>query len=165
MNRHYDNYLVRKYPLLYRDRHGDMRTTAMVWGFSCGDGWFNILDTLSAKLSYPYEEAKWRLDWLLENKPSEIEAIKEQQLRISELEENHPRAVQVKEKFGSLRFYVDGIVRPDHRAAIAFAESLSVRTCEVCGARGKQRGGGWIRTLCNTHAMESKQRSDDESSD
>ncbi len=27
---------------------------------------------------------------------------------------------------------------------------------ELCGARDKSRDGGWIKTLCNTHAMESK---------
>jgi hypothetical protein len=60
-------------------------------------------------------------------------------------------AIQVKEKFGGLRFYyvggdkiVDGMVR--------MAESWADNTCEVCGNPGKPRKGGWIRTLCNEHA-------------
>lgn len=32
MNIHYNNYLVRKYPLLYRNRYASPKTTAMVWG-------------------------------------------------------------------------------------------------------------------------------------
>jgi hypothetical protein len=32
------------------------------------------------------------------------------------------------------------------------AESMSGVTCEVCGNVGRQRGGGWIRTLCDEHA-------------
>ena len=59
-------------------------------------------------------------------------------------------ADQVKEKFGTLRFYyhggdskVDGMVR--------MAESMSACMCEECGAPGTQTQGGWIRTLCDTH--------------
>jgi hypothetical protein len=61
-----------------------------------------------------------------------------------------PVAVQVKEKFGTLRFYydggddiVDGVVR--------MAEAMSSVTCEVCGAPGTRRGGPWVRTLCDEH--------------
>jgi len=42
--------LVRAHPLLYRDRYGDMRSTCMVWGFSCNDGWFQLIWDLSQKL-------------------------------------------------------------------------------------------------------------------
>jgi hypothetical protein len=60
-------------------------------------------------------------------------------------------ATQVKEKFGTLRFYYnggDGVVRGIER----MAESMSAVTCETCGAPGKSRSGGWIQTLCDTHA-------------
>lgn len=60
-------------------------------------------------------------------------------------------AVQVKEKFGTLRFYTHGgndIIY----ALIGFAESMSGVTCEVCGAPGKRRGSGWIYTSCDAHA-------------
>ena len=60
-------------------------------------------------------------------------------------------AVQVKEKFGGLRFYVKGATESQW-GAIAFAESLSTSICEECGSQGKQRGKGWIRTLCDEHA-------------
>jgi hypothetical protein len=57
-------------------------------------------------------------------------------------------ALQVKEKFGGLRFYVsaDGV-----RAAIEAAEEESFQTCEHCGAAGSTReyGGGWLITLCD----------------
>ena len=58
---------------------------------------------------------------------------------------------QVKEKFGTLRFYytggddvIDGMVR--------MAESMSGVTCEECGGPGKRVGGGWVTTLCEAHA-------------
>ena len=42
--------LVEKYPNLYKDYNGDMRYTCMVWGFSCGNGWYDLIDRLSRKL-------------------------------------------------------------------------------------------------------------------
>jgi len=64
-----------------------------------------------------------------------------------------PVAVQVKEKYGTLRFYYDGGDR--FIDGLEFmAESMSAVTCEVCGNPGKLVGGGWVRTLCKTHAEE-----------
>jgi len=64
-----------------------------------------------------------------------------------------PVATQVKEKYGTLRFYYDGgDLYIDGLANMA--ESMSAVTCEVCGNPGKLVGGGWVRTLCKTHAEE-----------
>lgn len=63
---------------------------------------------------------------------------------------------QVKEKFGGLRFYHYNDARDEVMAAIDRAESESLCTCEECGAPGKPRRGGWIKTLCDVHAKESK---------
>jgi hypothetical protein len=64
-----------------------------------------------------------------------------------------PVAVQVKEKYGTLRFYYDGGDRYIDGLA-NMAESMSAVTCEECGSPGKTLGGGWIRTLCKIHAEE-----------
>jgi hypothetical protein len=60
---------------------------------------------------------------------------------------------QVKEKFGGLRFYI-GAASPEIFAAIDAAEIESFKTCEDCGAPGRERGmrdgRSWIRTLCDT---------------
>jgi hypothetical protein len=58
---------------------------------------------------------------------------------------------QIKEKFGGLRFYI-GMHSLEITEAIDAAEAESYRTCEECGAEGKPRDGGWIRTLCDVHA-------------
>jgi hypothetical protein len=55
---------------------------------------------------------------------------------------------QVKEKFGSLRLYMNNET-PYISGAIAMAESMSGHICEVCGEPGQRRSGGWIRTLCD----------------
>ena len=62
-----------------------------------------------------------------------------------------PVAVQVKEKFGTLRFYVDGYHESIGKR-IDQAEAESAQICEVCGNKGQQRSQGWVRTLCDWHA-------------
>lgn len=61
------------------------------------------------------------------------------------------QVVQVKEKFGGLRFYInDGNKEIYDR--ILEAEKLSHETCEICGQQGEIRTDiGWYSTLCNEH--------------
>ena len=54
---------------------------------------------------------------------------------------------QVKEKFGTLRFYCSGTDKIDQY--VTMAEQLSAMTCELCGAPGKlDTTESWYRTLC-----------------
>lgn len=65
------------------------------------------------------------------------------------------RLVQVKEKFGGLRFYVER--EPlEVRRLIYAAMDESERTCEVCGETGEPvtRASGWRNTLCALHASD-----------
>lgn len=55
--------------------------------------------------------------------------------------------LQIKEKFGGLRFYTNKYT-PDLRNLISTAEELSFKTCEICGKPGETSGTGWISTLC-----------------
>jgi hypothetical protein len=82
--------------------------------------------------------------------PEELDELRDKMV-MEEMEV--PVASQVKEKFGGLRFYVDG-ANKEHHNFIWFAENMSYRTCEECGAPGKLYTGGWHRTLCKTHAEE-----------
>lgn len=67
--------------------------------------------------------------------------------------EPKPVVMQVKEKFGGLRFYYDG---GDEfvAGAVAMAENMSYRICDVCGAPGELRENDWMRTLCDKHHEE-----------
>lgn len=56
-------------------------------------------------------------------------------------------ASQVKEKFGILRFYMDGST-DEMEALITLAENESVKTCDVCGAPGILVGKSWYSTRC-----------------
>jgi hypothetical protein len=67
------------------------------------------------------------------------------------------RVVQIKEKFGALRFYWSGYLPDAAKAkvdeAIALAAALSACTCEICGAEGRlYNRDGWLATACPEHA-------------
>jgi len=64
---------------------------------------------------------------------------------------------QIKEKFGGLRFYI-GSETPQIADRILKAEGESLRTCEVCGRDGKQRGQAWITTRCDECHQEDELR-------
>lgn len=65
----------------------------------------------------------------------------------------YPKAAQVKEKFGTLSFYMT-TGTDEIYDLIAEAEKKSAVTCEVCGEPGELRRGGWLKTLCDKHAEE-----------
>ena len=62
------------------------------------------------------------------------------------------KATQIKEKFGTLRFYTD-VSTDQQDKFITSAENESAIVCEVCGRPGKIRSSGrsWIKTLCDEH--------------
>jgi hypothetical protein len=85
----------------------------------CGDGWHDIIRELC--------EA--------------IEAINQES-------EGSTRVLQIKEKYGGLRFYVGGAT-DDIFDLIEEAEKKSYHICEVCGDDGKlSHHNHWYKTLC-----------------
>jgi len=58
--------------------------------------------------------------------------------------------LQVKEKFGGLRFYTNSAPNEVHDL-ISEYEKKSYKTCEECGEPGDVRSGSWVRTLCDNH--------------
>jgi hypothetical protein len=107
MSRALDDRLCRSYPALYAQRNGDPSHTSMCWGFQTGDGWFGIIDALSEVLT-------------AQSEPDE---------------KRHLVAVQVKQKFGGLRFHVEA--EQHVRPALLMAEELSFRICEATGSPGR----------------------------
>jgi len=95
-------------------------------GFECGDGWFSLLYDLSYRLEKEIEKQS---------------------------EEERPTAMQVKEKFGTLRFYMSSET-DEMSKLISDAETKSETTCEICGGAGILRQGGWWATLCDEHNKE-----------
>lgn len=60
--------------------------------------------------------------------------------------------VQIKEKFGGLRFYIQN-GNTEIRQRIHQAEQESVRTCDVCGNDGtvETNEQGWYNARCSIH--------------
>jgi len=61
--------------------------------------------------------------------------------------------IQVKEKYGGLRFYIGGVETEkfdEIHNLIDTAETKSYTVCEECGRKGGRRSiNGWILTLCD----------------
>lgn len=157
MNRHYENYLIKKYTPLYIGHKRPITENLMGFGFECGDGWFNIINSLSFELCHDWFRAQHeykvfseRVGQTYAGKFITPEIVKQKKNALKRAEARVPLAVQVKEKFGTLRFYANNCTET-HNKLINFAELMSAVTCEVCGSRGKVREGGWLRCLCNEH--------------
>lgn len=68
--------------------------------------------------------------------------------------DNDYNIVQVKEKFGGLRFYFEtskDYKREEMVTLVNFVEGLSYRICETCGKEGTQTGKYWVKTTCKEH--------------
>ena len=72
-----------------------------------------------------------------------------------------PRASQVKEKFGTLRFYMTSATSEMYDL-VQEAEEKSATICENCGKPGKLRSGGWIRCLCDECCTKDGRDADEE---
>jgi hypothetical protein len=123
MKRKLDEQLCKDFPLLFRNRYGDKRQTAMVWGFECADGWFDILWDVCRELE------------------AEIKKLPEDQ-------REYTCASQIKEKYGTLRLYMHSETE-EMSWLIDEAENKSAITCETCGKEGELKGSGWYYTACN----------------
>lgn len=148
--------LFDKYPEIFRERVLSPQETCLCWGLECDSGWYDLIDALCEALTYTYITGLKVGEEFVEVKPPKVVAT------------------QVKEKFGTLRFYYrlefaedftklcetndearkiadrytayfDGIVH--------MAEILSGRTCEITGAPGEICvRNGWYKTLCKEEA-------------
>lgn len=133
--------LVAKYPKILRDHGGDMTKTCMHWGMEHGDGWYDLLDKGMEKIQYFCNLC-----------PSGVQLV----------------ADQIKEKYGTLRFYyhiensseVESAILDD---IVSEMERASARTCEVSGDPGYAcNRGGWLRTLSYKEARKSGYVASDE---
>lgn len=69
MRKELDDELCKKYPKIFKNRHADMQTTAMCWGFEHGDGWYNIIDVLCDNIQQHIDHTRrYRLDVLRYNR-------------------------------------------------------------------------------------------------
>jgi len=103
---------------------------------SCNDGWYALLNALCDTIQQHINVCK-------------IQSAMEIAQGDTALDIPDCRITQIKEKFGTLRFYYVGGDDYIH-GAVDLAEQLSVDICEDCGAPGKECAGEYIRTLCDS---------------
>lgn len=125
MKRELEQRIVERWPSWF-DVHGSIQRTLMPFGFEHGDGWFELV---------------WHLCERLDPLVKQFEEETGERFEV----------VQVKEKFGGLRFYTN-LTSDAISDAINDAEHESLKTCEECGKPGKPNRGGWIQTRCREHA-------------
>ena len=125
MNKVNTKKLFEAFPTLYSDHDKPMSQTCMCWGFECGDGWFDLIFNLSKAIEAETEQSG-----------------------ITRSSDLWPRAEQVKEKYGTLRFYVANGSEAIY-TLIEQAEERSAHICEDCGLPGKTREANWVHTTCN----------------
>ena len=177
MKQELDKLLCEKYPKMMVNRNKNMQETCMCWGFECGEGWFNILDQLMGNIQHHIDWKEKQRNWAMEynamatqakagnfdlfDESMKAHSLESKEIRLMEIitgdfrevPESIPQVTldQVKEKFGTLRFYYSG--GDEYISGLAsMAESMSAVTCEECGNPGKTVGGGWLTTLCKEHA-------------
>ena len=124
----YEDYNERKHKEFYEKYPLCFPNGEPYCGFHCGYGWWPVLDKLCADIT------------------KELEKIPEDKREF--------QVAQIKEKFGGLRFYVDWSVQKSLDedpiyALIHKAEEECYKICEDCGAPGKIRKIGWMKTRCN----------------
>lgn len=192
MRQELDDKLVNDFPTIFKNRHANMMSTCMCWGFECGDGWFNIIYEACKQIdNYIKNKRGYRTRYLLHKRAIErykkynddkylryyinymlgkysqefkekyfendFNKLKENCMNGSEYNSSWPEekyvykvvAIQVKEKYGTLRFYVYGGDEYTN-GIIDMAEAMSAVTCEICGDKGVERNErGWYSTMCD----------------
>lgn len=129
MNQELEEQLFNDFPLLFRKDH-DMKNSLMGCGFECGDGWYELIRQLCKDI-YPHV-VKYK-----KNFPSD--------------EYICPTVLQVKEKFGELRFYLD-FASDEIWNLTERALQKSREICEVCGKPGKiDYENRWYKSRCEQH--------------
>ena len=167
-----DKQLCEKYPEIFANRYKSPDKSCLSFGLEVGDGWYNLIDVLCEALTYSFttsvkvsEEDGKRLGV----KPY----IDKDGAAMYFFNVEPPQVVadQVKEKFGSLRFYYHLEYNKDNLSLVEtkqypelesinkryadyfdgiihFADIASGHTCEVTGSEGQMHSRkGWFKVL------------------
>lgn len=173
--------IYKKFGWIYRHRKRPAQVTCMCWGLSVGEGWYSIIYLLSATLTdyikktYPWhvrlwwkikEELSHPYNYLMEKMPH-IFQIKRIAFPGTEREKIYytprqwfpyggPHVEQVKEKFGTLRYYTSGF-SDEIESFISKMENETYYTCEGCGNYSTVKNdGGWLSNQCDFCELASK---------
>jgi len=137
MDEELERQLVDEYPELYEWYDKDPDATdgpvppLTAYGFSVGDGWYELLESLSEVLTRREVDV-------------EVHQVKE---KFGGLRFYHGGVESDEERDAYMAM-----------GAIRHAEEMSFHVCEDCGAAAELRQQGWFRTLCDECWTEEKAR-------
>jgi hypothetical protein len=167
-----DKQLCDKYPKIFANRYKSPQESCLAFGIECGDGWYDIIDHLCDSAS-----SMWTTSFEVDKEDAIKLAVEKNSFGGYFVEVPAPQMVasQVKEKFGTLRFYYHLDFEPNivelnnigkypdlskivdryysyFDGMVHMAEAMSARTCEMSGQKGEMHvsGGtrfGWYKTL------------------
>jgi hypothetical protein len=177
LNTELEQKLFAKYPKIFVSIDKSPQESPMAFGLEVGDGWYNLIDVLCEALTCTYSTGIF-----IDKEDGERLGIKPNINKEGEpayyIIVNAPQVVasQVKEKFGTLRFYYRLEYSKDNLSLVEtkkypqlndinkrfadyiegivhFADIASSKTCEVTGAEGVlQKRGGWWKTISSDAA-------------
>jgi len=133
--------LYNDYPELFYNVKNDLsKEITLMFGVECEDGWYPIIDIVCKELL-----KQSRMEREKERTTEEYEEAMKTFSRI-------PKIVQIKEKFGTLRIYLNKETK-EQQILLDLAEALSSKVCEFCGVTKevKLSSAGWRKTLCPEH--------------
>ena len=117
--------IIKKY--WFFNPYGSIQNTLIPFGLMCGEGWFKLIDELCGKI-----------EKIIDTKYPEYKTG-----------DNPFEVLEVKEKFGELRFYTNYSNEEIENLIEEYTEK-SLHTCEECGKEGKLRKkDGWLMVLCD----------------
>jgi len=115
--------LIKKYPELFEREEEPSPYSQR--GIECGEGWYELLDILCDQIT-TYELDRKRRE-------GETYSVSVQ---------------QIKEKYGTLRYYLSG-ADAYVNGLVAMAESMSAHICEECGEKGVLHTKAWYKVRCH----------------
>jgi hypothetical protein len=131
MTKKLQNKLYKAFPKIFVEKNMSPKESCMHWGICCDDGWYDLIYKLCDELQ-----------------------------TLSQRFNNQIIAVQVKEKFAALRFYIrtekdaSDELYDKSEAIIEKYSKQSSETCEVTGAHGELYIKGYLyKTLCKESAV------------
>ena len=168
----FEQHLFKKYPDLFQtDEDGELLPQMQRCWNDCPKGWEQLVDDLFFAINdyvvntkqYVNDPSKKHmyavLDVLRTRRFNSLGKVKKWLVKYLYAKApyiaQHPPAVKIaqyKEKFGTLRIYIDG-GDDTVEGMIRFAEHLSSVTCQATGKRGQIcKNGMWYSTLCEEEA-------------
>jgi hypothetical protein len=123
---------------------------------SCSSGWEPLLRRLSERITHIVQSLPLESPTSVVDRQSISKDTRTKARQYTGLTAKSFCVIQVKEKFGGLRFYMSESTS-EIELAIQDAEEESLTTCETCGRSGKLRGGPWYIVACDEHNCDNEE--------